>query len=524
MLLATINSREMKKTEMMKAERAIESDLVENKQIKSWYVFWGILCSAFLIFTLLLFFSASWYIRHYGETGFDSVMFTLLSNISGTSNELLKSFSLESVLPTVLCGGMLIFLLFILKIKKTWSLKVKFWYKAAISMILSIIFLLNAGTNVNLFGYIQKMMIQTTIYEDNFVEPSDDIISFSDDKRNLIYIFLESMETSYMSESEGGALSENVIPELTRLAKENINFSQNDGIGGFLTPSGTGWTVAGMVSQTSGVPLKGSAGALENNEYGKEVFLPGVISLSDILNKNGYKQALMVGSDASYGNRRVYYAQHKTDYIYDYTTAVEDNMINEDHYVWWGMEDELLFEYAKGKISQMAKGKEPFSFTLLTVDTHFPDGYVCHLCEDKFSEQYDNVISCASHQVENFVNWIKEQEFFDNTTIVICGDHLSMDNQYINRNIPENYDRRVYNCFINSVAKGENYKNRTFTSLDIFPTILAAMGCDIKGDRLGLGTNLFSGKQTLAEELGYDEFDRALLYSSNYYIKKFLIN
>jgi len=508
---------------MTKTESVIGINLPKNKK-KVWYNVWGILCSAFLIFTLLLHLSASWYIRHYGETGFDSVIFTLLSNIKGTSNELLISFCLESALPMVLCGGALIYVLFIRKFKKTWYSKIRFWHKAAISLFFSMLLLLHAGTKVDIFGYIQKMMIQTTIYEEHFIEPCNDNISFPDDKRNLIYIFLESMETSYMSETEGGALPENVMPELTRLAKENINFSQNDGIGGFLTPSGTGWTVAGMVSQTSGVPLKGSVGALGNNEYGTEEFMPGVVSLSDILSQNGYKQALMVGSDASYANRRVYFAQHNTDYIYDYITAKEDSIIDDDYYVWWGMEDELLFEYAKDKIRQMAKEPEPFSFTLLTVDTHFPDGYVCDLCKNRFNEQYNNVISCASHQVEKFVNWIKRQDFFENTTIVICGDHLSMDNQYITRNVPDNYERRVYNCFINSAVTGENYKNRIFTSLDIFPTTLAAMGCDIKGDRLGLGTNLFSQEQTLAEKMGYEEFDRALLYSSNYYIKKFLIN
>ena len=90
-----------------------------------------------------------------------------------------------------------------------------------------------------------------------------------------------------MSKEKGGALTEDVIPELSRLAEENINFSHNGGVGGFFTPSGTGWTVAGMVAQTSGVPLKGSSGALDYNEYGKEKFLTGVTTLSDILNENG---------------------------------------------------------------------------------------------------------------------------------------------------------------------------------------------------------------------------------------------
>ena len=40
--------------------------------------------------------------------------------------------------------------------------------------------------------------------------------------------------------------------------------------------------------------------------------------------------------------------------------------------------------------------------------------------------------------------------------------------------------------------------------MDMFPTTLAAMGVQIEGDRLGLGTNLFSKRATLAEEIGYE--------------------
>ncbi len=497
---------------------------VTGKNSKGWHIFAGTLCSALMIFAILLFFSASWYIKNFGDTGFDSVLFTLLSNVGGTGSGLLMSFFLESVLPTVLCGAVLILFVYFFKIKRLWFQRIKFWHRATLSLVLALIFFLNAGTKVNIFGYAYKLMFKTTIYEDYFVEPNSENISFPEEKRNLIYIFLESMETTYMSKQEGGALPKNVMPELTKLAKENINFSDNDGVGGFLTPNGTGWTVAGMVSQTSGVPLKGSSGALEYNEYGAKEFMPGAISLFDILNKNGYKQALMVGSDASYANRNVYFDEHKTDYIYDLSTAKSDNVVDEDYFVWWGMEDEYLFEYAKDKITELAEKTEPFAFTLLTVDTHFPDGFVCRLCENKFNEQYNNVIACASHQVASFVNWIKEQSFYDNTTIVISGDHLSMDYQYIGRNIPEDFDRRVYNCFINSAATGENYKNRTFTSLDLFPTTLAAMGCEIEGERLGLGTNLFSKKQTIAEEIGYDKLEHELSLSSNYYIKKFLID
>ena len=42
-----------------------------------------------------------------------------------------------------------------------------------------------------------------------------------------------------------------------------------------------------------------------------------------------------------------------------------------------GYEDQKLFENAKEKLSEIGIKDEPFNFTMLTVDTHFEDGYVC---------------------------------------------------------------------------------------------------------------------------------------------------
>jgi phosphoglycerol transferase MdoB-like AlkP superfamily enzyme len=185
------------------------------------------------------------------------------------------------------------------------------------------------------------------------------------------------------------------------------------------------------------------------------------------------------------------------------------------------MEDFHLFVYAKDKIIEMSSRDEPFAFTILTVDSHFADGYVCDLCGDSYEEQYDNVLACSSKQVKDFVAWIETQNFFENTTVVICGDHPTMDNNYIQRNIDPDAGRFVYNCIINSKSMTFNTKNRNFSSLDMFPTTLAAMGCTIKGDRLGLGTNLFSDTPTLLEELGTDEFNNELKKGSEYYNNNF---
>ena len=96
------------------------------------------------------------------------------------------------------------------------------------------------------------------------------------------------------------------------------------------------------------------------------------------------------------------------------------------YWQWWGMEDKYLYEYAKKELTEISKKDEPFAFTMLTADTHHISGFVCSECSDKHATQYSNVLSCASKQVNSFVEWIKEQDFYENTTIVITGDHLTI--------------------------------------------------------------------------------------------------
>ena len=50
------------------------------------------------------------------------------------------------------------------------------------------------------------------------------------------------------------------------------------------------------------------------------------------------------------------------------------------------------------------------------------------------------------------------------------------------------------------------------------------MGVEIKGDRLGIGTNLFSGKETVFEKYGVDFVNRELEKKSQLYNEQILVN
>ena len=116
------------------------------------------------------------------------------------------------------------------------------------------------------------------------------------------------------------------------------------------------------------------------------------------------------------------------------------------------------------------------------------------------------------------MQWLLAQPFAENTTIVISGDHRTMDNNYMEEFVDEEYVRTQYNCFINSAVKPVNTQNRGIAPFDLFPSTLAAMGCRISGDKLALGTNLFSDQPTLMETLGsLEALNQELAYKSLFY-------
>ena len=372
---------------------------------------------------------------------------------------------------------------------------------------------------LDLIQFVSAAATESEFIEDHYVDPSLARLTFPEQKRNLVYIFLESMETTFGEPEAGGPIYDDFIPELTQLARENVNFSNDSGVGGALSFSGTTWTAAAMVTQTSGlnvqVPLDAGYFGGENG------YMPGVVSIGEILEAQGYNQTLLVGSDAEFGGRDAYFREHGNYNIVDMNTLKERGWLPEDYRVWWGFEDAKLFGAAKLELSALASQGEPFNFTLLTCDTHFPDGYHCQECRDEYPEQYPTVARCSSRMVYEFIEWIKDQPFYENTTIVISGDHLTMDPDFM-KEVDENYQRTIYNCIINPAVEPVQEKNREFGTFDMFPTTLAAMGVQIEGDRLGLGTNLFSDKPTLCELYGYETLDWELQKRSEFYNERFL--
>ncbi len=464
--------------------------------------------------SVLLALSVRWMFATWTNLSMDELVYHLTAPLDGTNTDMIWDYVRVCAVPTILV------IFFLILILIAWRKKEKVHlFRGIINLVALVGIIVMLGytwTELGVGDYLKDQNTESKFIEDEYVDPTDVEVVFPEQKRNLIYIFLESMETTYSDVDDGGAFDENVIPELTEIAQTNEDFSGADPkLNGGYSLAGTTWTMGAMFAQTSGLPLNISISA--NDMDTQDSFFPGVTTLGDILSDAGYTQTLLIGSEAQFGGRKLYFQEHGNYEMEDYSYAIENGLIPSDYKVWWGYEDQKLFEFAKEKLLQLSQGDEPFNLTMLTVDTHFEDGYVCEQCPTEYDTQYSNVMACSSRQVGEFLKWIQQQDFYENTTIVISGDHPTMDSDYCAEIDQEgNYDRRVFTAYINAAAYAQDQQERTYSTFDNFPTTQAALGVQIDGDRLGLGTNLFSGTKTLLEEFGNSKVNAELKKKSEF--------
>lgn len=325
-----------------------------------------------------------WGKETFGNLAADQLIINLITPKEGTSEDIMTTLVSGPILQTI--SVVLIFALFVFS---TRELFFKYRNKEAILFssisrkilcIFLTIYVFVGGCTYGIIKFelinIFKMYcIESDFIENNYVDPRNVNMQFPEKKRNLIHIYLESMENSYTSIDMGGYMNENLIKPLTDLAEEGISFSHlANGFGGPVATTGCVWSVASMVNMNAGIPMKVPT---DDNSYGeKDNFMPGVIALGDILESQGYEQTLMFGATAKFGGLNFFYESHGNFNILDYDAAKEKGWIPNDYSVWWGYEDDKLYEFAKKELTRLYKTGKPFNFVMETADTHSPDGYV----------------------------------------------------------------------------------------------------------------------------------------------------
>ena len=383
------------------------------------------------------------------------------------------------------------------------------------------------------FLKVQKIMhskpVHSDFYETEYIEPAGKV-TFPEKKKNLIVIFLESFESSYQSEDAGGLFTETLIPQITQFAAEEhaVNFSANDALGGGSDVNGTNWTIAAMLSKFGGVPYSFTKAEMNALAGGK--FLPHLTTLNDILAEGSYTQRFLFGTDKHFAARNLLLENHGNVEIHDLDYYSAKGLIADESKTFWGFDDAQLYECAKLELTELSKTRQPWFLGFLTLDLHMPYGFPSHDMEVKFTDaqnpkkaQMKNIVFDTDKKITAFLNWCKKQSWFDNTTIVMFGDHT-----FMNTSKTAFFDaldntaaRYWFDLFVNVprnvVAEAPKIKQRQFASFDMLPTILAALDCKVEGERLGLGVNLFSGQQTLLERYDKNRLNEELMKKNTVY-------
>lgn len=470
--------------------------------------------AAVIIFLLisLLVVSSRWLGDTFGQVSYEQFLFHAMAPSEGVNMEMIFSY-LRQVGWALLFAALYIFVLFKLCAKD------KFKPLKIVSLALLVPYLLVSlfyvEYNHGIAAYYTRPA--SKLIEENYKRVTPDDVVFPGKRHNLILVILESMEETYNNKEVFGR---QLMPNLDKLRSQHTSFY---GFDHFL---GTGWTIAALTSFFFGVPLKLP---IDGNSYDAKVtnaFLPGAMSILEVLESHGYKIDVFMGSRATFSGKDNLFKTHTrgaTLHDLHYFGANHQDISPQDM-IDWGLRDSYIYararEFLAANYNQDFAGN--FMVIIETVDTHSPkDYYVAPGNPQKFGDFRDAVIM-ADKMAAGFVAWAMKQPFAKDTTIIVMGDHDLMAFSIADIDMPDYAEREIYNVFINPVPSiARQQQKRSFASFDLAPTILESVGASLPEGRFGIGVSLFGDSPTVYETLGYDamaeEMDKPCVFYNNFY-------
>ena len=351
----------------------------------------------------------------------------------------------------------------------------------------------------------EKSNISSKFFIENYVNPDSVKITPPEQKRNLILIYLESLETTFADKEHGGNQDTNLIPEITSLSLQNLSFGKSKNqIGGGLDAIGSNHTFGSLLTRSLGIP------GITN--YKRSPILQHYNSLYKILNNNGYKQIFFQGNPGLFTEFKHFAIDQKINEVYGPSEIIQRLNLDTTNLIknhgGKSAPDKDAFKFAEQILDTIS---EPFSLTFFTIDTHSPNGIYDPDCirspdENNEDELLKAATRCVSRELDKFLISFKSNPLYENTSIVVFGDHLFMGTRLV-----KGFNNRKWiNIFVNAAKKPISEDNRLFSDIDMFPTILSSINFDIEGNKLGLGTDLFSDKKTLVETVGLDTLNKEI--------------
>ncbi len=316
------------------------------------------------------------------------------------------------------------------------------------------------------------------------------------DRRNIVWIYAESLERTYLDEEVFPGL----LPNLGRLAGEGLDFRD------IASPEGSGWTIAGMVASMCGVPL--TAAREDENSFGRMAsFLPNALCLGDYLKDQGYTTEFLGGASAEFAGKGNFLASHGFDVVMD-RRHFEDKGVPRRHFSNWGVHDDVLLDEAFDRFMALSSAGAPFLLTALTMDTHHPAGHLPVSCRDvRYRSRHGNIgllnaLKCSDRLIERFVQKIRDSDYADDTLIVIASDHLAMPN-HISHVIDRMHRENLLLILGRDIAPQQ--VARGGGTLDTGATVLNLLDPEIEA--IGFGRSLVSDRVARSASVAYTDPD-----------------
>ena len=453
----------------------------------------NIIAYSLILFSLFFLSLQIWLDRYFGVVDFEQFIIFLSFGLTGlldSDNYIIAKFIQICILLPLLCT-LILFL-----ISKSVRL---FTNSTLINKIVLIIKNRNIYISFILFVFSVLFFLKSISFEDflfrdnsndfikdNYVEPNLNDFTDKKTKKNLVLIYVESLEDLLLDKNFS---SESTISK--------FSFSEFDAktIKKFKPTKYTNWTIGSIVATHCGIPQK-PIGIIDTQKiklirnkpnklgFAMKNFLPNANCLGDLLKASQYKNIFINAVDLRFSATGLFFVQHGYDEVIG-KRYFEKSHYNYDSYTWGGgPNDSVLFDLAKEKITKLNKNNDKFNITILTTDTHDP-GFVDNRCDIKMDTNVSKLTKamiCTSDALYKFIKYIQDN-YSDNTTIVILGDHIYPGKIKVN-NLNKTTERTLYNKII---SKDFSINRNLINHYDLFPTILNLLDFSFKNNRLGLG-------------------------------------
>lgn len=301
-------------------------------------------------------------------------------------------------------------------------------------------------------------------------------------RRNLILVYVESLEETYADSQRFGA---DLLAPLRVVGGQSLP--------AYRAAPGATWTIAAMVGTQCGVPLASYTDWDFRDRDGQRTFLAGATCLGDILKERGYRNVFMGGAHLTFAGKGRFLQDHGYQEAWgrdEWRAAGARRPGSADPELGgWGLYDDALFARARDRLVQLHEAGQPFNLTLLTLDTHNPNGYQSPRCRGDRAARFTSIVGCTTRTVAEFVRFVREKGYLKDTALVIIGDHLAVGNP-VEDALRRTADRRVFNLFLGAEPFPPDVADAM--TFDMFPTLLEATGMRTQDGRLGLGRSVWS--------------------------------